>query len=58
MVWPGGSTPRSATRAPWTSPTTSADAVLLLGPLYHLEDRADRVRALAEAGGWAGPAPS
>jgi ubiquinone/menaquinone biosynthesis C-methylase UbiE len=27
----------------------SADAVLLLGPLYHLPERADRVRALAEA---------
>jgi SAM-dependent methyltransferase len=27
----------------------SADAVLLLGPLYHLRSRADRVRALAEA---------
>ena len=27
----------------------SADAVLLLGPLYHLDERADRVRALAEA---------
>ncbi|GAA0403559.1 methyltransferase domain-containing protein [Microbispora corallina] len=27
----------------------TADAVLLLGPLYHLPDRADRVRALAEA---------
>jgi SAM-dependent methyltransferase len=27
----------------------SADAVLLLGPLYHLVDKADRVRALAEA---------
>lgn len=27
----------------------TADAVLLLGPLYHLQDRADRVRALAEA---------
>lgn len=27
----------------------SADAVLLLGPLYHLTDRADRVRALTEA---------
>jgi SAM-dependent methyltransferase len=25
------------------------DAVLLLGPLYHLHERADRVRALAEA---------
>jgi SAM-dependent methyltransferase len=27
----------------------SADAVLLLGPLYHLDRRRDRVRALAEA---------
>src|SRR5262245_36463254 len=27
----------------------SADAVLLLGPLYHLERRADRLRALAES---------
>ena len=27
----------------------SADAVLLLGPLYHLVERGDRVRALAEA---------
>lgn len=27
----------------------SSDAVLLLGPLYHLQDRADRDRALAEA---------
>jgi ubiquinone/menaquinone biosynthesis C-methylase UbiE len=27
----------------------SVDAVLLLGPLYHLTDRNDRVRALAEA---------
>src|SRR5215467_4369547 len=27
----------------------SADAVLLLGPLYHLESRADRLRALAES---------
>ncbi|HEY2549512.1 MAG TPA: methyltransferase domain-containing protein [Streptosporangiaceae bacterium] len=30
-------------------PDESVDAVLLLGPLYHLERRADRVRALAEA---------
>jgi Methyltransferase domain len=30
-------------------PDESADAVLMLGPLYHLTDRADRVRALAEA---------
>lgn len=28
----------------------SADAVLLLGPLYHLVERADRLRALREAG--------
>jgi ubiquinone/menaquinone biosynthesis C-methylase UbiE len=28
---------------------TSVDAVLLLGPLYHLTERDDRVRALAEA---------
>ncbi|GLJ60817.1 hypothetical protein GCM10017576_09460 [Microbacterium barkeri] len=27
----------------------SADAVIMLGPLYHLQDRADRLRALAEA---------
>jgi ubiquinone/menaquinone biosynthesis C-methylase UbiE len=27
----------------------TADAVLLLGPLYHLTERSDRVRALAEA---------
>lgn len=30
-------------------PDASRDAVLLLGPLYHLPERADRVRALAEA---------
>jgi SAM-dependent methyltransferase len=30
-------------------PDAGADAALLLGPLYHLTDRADRVRALAEA---------
>jgi SAM-dependent methyltransferase len=33
----------------------SFDAVLLLGPLYHLPDRAERVRALAEAGRVARP---
>jgi SAM-dependent methyltransferase len=31
------------------APAHSADAVLLLGPLYHLVDRDDRVAALAEA---------
>jgi SAM-dependent methyltransferase len=30
-------------------PDSRADATLLLGPLYHLVDRADRVRALREA---------
>jgi SAM-dependent methyltransferase len=30
-------------------PDASVDAVLLLGPLYHLVDRTDRVRALREA---------
>jgi SAM-dependent methyltransferase len=30
-------------------PDGSVDAVLLLGPLYHLTDRADRIGALAEA---------
>jgi SAM-dependent methyltransferase len=32
-----------------TEPDESRDAVLLLGPLYHLLDRADRIRAFAEA---------
>jgi SAM-dependent methyltransferase len=30
-------------------PDGSADGVLLLGPLYHLQERADRLRALTEA---------
>jgi ubiquinone/menaquinone biosynthesis C-methylase UbiE len=30
-------------------PDASADVVLLLGPLYHLPERADRLQALAEA---------
>ena len=30
-------------------PDASMDAVLLLGPLYHLSERADRLQALAEA---------
>jgi SAM-dependent methyltransferase len=30
-------------------PDASADVVLMLGPLYHLPERADRLRALAEA---------
>lgn len=32
-----------------TEADASRDAVLLLGPLYHLPERSDRVRALAEA---------
>ncbi|MBR7827631.1 methyltransferase domain-containing protein [Actinospica sp. MGRD01-02] len=32
-----------------TAPDASADVVLMLGPLYHLVDPADRSRALAEA---------
>ena len=32
-----------------SEPDASQDAVLLLGPLYHLLERAERVRALAEA---------
>jgi SAM-dependent methyltransferase len=31
------------------APTASVDAVLLMGPLYHLVDRDDRLAALAEA---------
>ena len=34
---------------PSERPLTAYDAVLMLGPLYHLPDRADRVRALSEA---------
>jgi SAM-dependent methyltransferase len=36
-------------------PDASVDAVLLFGPLYHLLDRADRVRAWREAGRVARP---
>lgn len=36
-----------ARRLDWA--TASADAVLLMGPLYHLTERADRLRALQEA---------
>jgi ubiquinone/menaquinone biosynthesis C-methylase UbiE len=32
-----------------TAPSSSADAVLLLGPLYHLVERSDRLMALHEA---------
>jgi SAM-dependent methyltransferase len=39
--------PGDARELPWED--GSADAVLLLGPLYHLQERADRVRALGEA---------
>jgi ubiquinone/menaquinone biosynthesis C-methylase UbiE len=36
-------------------PDASADAVLLFGPMYHLTERVDRRRALAEAGRVARP---
>jgi SAM-dependent methyltransferase len=36
-----------ARRLAW--PDAGVDAVLLLGPLYHLTDRADRIQALTEA---------
>jgi SAM-dependent methyltransferase len=42
-----GATVGDARRLEW--PDASVDAVLLLGPLYHLTARADRLRALAEA---------
>ena len=32
-----------------SAPDASADAMLLLGPLYHLPERSDRLRALTEA---------
>lgn len=38
-----------------TAPDASFDVVLMLGPLYHLVDPADRARALAEAGRVARP---
>jgi SAM-dependent methyltransferase len=49
---PDGPAPATATlgdarELPWAD--AEADAALLLGPLYHLPDRADRERALAEA---------
>src|ERR1700722_17107981 len=37
-------------------PDASADAVLLLGPLYHLSGRADRIAAVREAARFCGPA--
>jgi SAM-dependent methyltransferase len=36
-------------------PDSSVDAVLLLGPLYHLKSRADRIKALREAARIAAP---
>jgi SAM-dependent methyltransferase len=36
-------------------PDSCVDAVLLLGPLYHLKDRADRIKALREAARIAAP---
>jgi SAM-dependent methyltransferase len=42
-----GATVGDARRLEW--PDASVDTVLLLGPLYHLTDRADRIQALSEA---------
>ena len=44
-----GVSARSGDARSLTDKDASYDAVLLLGPLYHLPERADRVRALAEA---------
>ncbi|MEW9529260.1 class I SAM-dependent methyltransferase [Microbispora sp. NPDC049125] len=44
-----GVTARQGDARALDAPDGSAGAVLLLGPLYHLPERADRVRALAEA---------
>jgi len=44
---PASATLGDARELPWAD--CEADAVLLLGPLYHLPERADRERALAEA---------
>lgn len=44
-----GVTARSGDARRLPVPDASVDVVLLLGPLYHLAERADRVRALAEA---------
>ena len=48
----GASTARqqrsSATRVTSSRGTATVDGVLMLGPLYHLTERADRVRALGE----------
>ncbi len=54
-MWSKRGRPRTAIRLRWATralqePDASADAVLLLGPLYHLTERADRLRALGEAG--------
>ncbi|HEX3358730.1 MAG TPA: class I SAM-dependent methyltransferase [Tepidisphaeraceae bacterium] len=44
---PASATLGDARHLPWTD--ASADAVLLMGPLYHLKERSDRVRAFSEA---------
>ena len=45
----GGFTARLGDARALDAPAASYDAVLLLGPLYHLVERGDRVAALAEA---------
>ncbi|GHI09621.1 SAM-dependent methyltransferase [Streptomyces cellostaticus] len=44
-----GVTARHGDARALAAPDASVDVVLLLGPLYHLPERVDRVRALAEA---------
>jgi hypothetical protein len=44
-------TPKSATPAGLTQPDASVDAVLLLGPLYHLVGRVERLRRSPGRGG-------
>lgn len=45
----GTSPPRSGDARQLHAESSSADTVLLLGPLYHLTERTDRLRALGEA---------
>ena len=47
--WNSHSPSSLAMRGRCRRPDESADIVLLLGPLYHLNERADRVQALSEA---------
>ena len=50
--------PPSATRGGWTIPTASADAVLLMGPLYHLTRRRTASRPWPRRAACCAPAAS